>query len=739
MINNKLSLAVSIGICAAFNVSSAFGASLEEVIVTAQKRSESLQDVPISVQALAGDALDTAGISDTLDLQLVTPGFVVSNTGPASQLYLRGIGNRLALAGLDPSVAIYIDDQYMGVAQAGLFEFADVERIEVLKGPQGTLYGRNASGGAIRVVTKGVDEDLNGKLNLSVGNYNARKLSGTVNVPITDNFGMRFSGLVSKRDGYADNLSTQGLSELDDGDFQALRVKAAWEITDTIDTTLSIGMTEQDDTNGYDNIVLGPPQYSLGLALGGVTGSSADEVGSSITDTAETETNDVAWRLNIGGDTVEFSAITTYWDFEQNGELDLDGTSNRALDFYGFPQESESFSQEFQLLSNSNETWEWIAGLYYYEQESSFEGLVDRSATAAAVGGPPRLSQGYQYAETMAYAAFGQFTWHISESWSLTLGGRYNYEEKEAWVRNSRFVPVNPNPEYHDKQDWNEFTPKLTLQYNFEDSGMAYFTYARGFKSGGYNYTASSINPITGQPEPPVDPEILDMYELGWKTELFDNSLRLNGSLYYYDYSDLQVTANTTGPNNVQANITRNAANATVTGLDLEFTWLATDRLIIDGALNLLDSEYEDFSASAQMFNAVLDNSNQPGMRAVGFDADGHNLLRAPEVSGYLTATYELPVRSGRAPLSLTYSYTGDYKFDFVADPSTNALEQEAYGILNARISYYTEDERWMVSLWGKNLQDEDEYYDDINANPAGIRGSVGTPRTYGIEVGYQF
>ncbi|WP_269619641.1 TonB-dependent receptor [Zhongshania sp. BJYM1] len=719
---------------------SVFAATLEEVIVTAQKRSESLQEVPIAVQALGGEALDEAGIGDTLDLQLVTPGFVVSTTGPASQMYLRGIGNRLALAGLDPSVAIYMDDQYIGVAQAGLFEFADVERIEVLKGPQGTLYGRNASGGAIRIVTKGVDDELNGKLSATLGNYNTRKFSGTVSVPLSDSFGVRLSALTSGRDGYADNISTEGLSELDDGDFSAYRVKAAWRITDTIDTTLSLGMTDQDDTNSSDLIVLGPPEYSLGLSLGGVTGTSQGKVGTSISDKTKTETSDAALRINISGETVDFSSITTYWDFEQNGSLELDGTSARALEFFGIPQETESFSQELQWLSIMNESWDWVAGLYYYEQESSFEGLVDRSDTAAVAGGPSYVSQGYQNAETLAYAAFGQTTYHLDDSWSLTLGGRYNYEEKKAIVRKSKYVAVTVTPEYSDKQDWTEFTPKATLQYTLEDEGMVYFTFARGFKSGGYNYTASTINPITGEPEPPVDPELLDMYEFGWKTELMDNRFRLNGSLYYYDYQDLQVTANTTDPSSgVQANITRNAANAEVLGLDLEFTLLVGEYWTLNGAFNFMDSEYQDFIASAQMYNGVLNNNSDPGMSAVAYDASGHELLRAPDFSGYMTISYDIPVSSGRAPVSVTYSYKSSYKYDFIADTSTSALEQDAYGILNARASYYTSDDKWQFTIWGKNLLDEDNYYDDINANPAGIRGSVGAPITYGIELGYHF
>lgn len=720
--------------------SQANAAGLEEVVVTAQKRSESLQEVPLAVNALAGESLSEAGIGDSLDLQIVTPGFVVNNTGPAQQMYLRGIGNRLALAGLDPSVALYMDDQYIGVAQAGQFEFADIERIEVLKGPQGTLYGRNASAGAIKVVTRGVDDEFNGKVQATVGNFNTRKVAGTVNLPMGDNFGIRLSALVSKRDGYADNISEEAgvLKQIDDGDYSAYRAKARWDISENVTAKLSLGTSEQNDTNGYDNIVLGPKEYSLGLALGGLTGSGNDSVATNTARRAIAKSDDATLRFDVAGESIDFASITTFWDYSLNGALDLDGTSAHALDFTGFPQEADSFSQEFQWVSSIGESIDWIGGLFYYEQTSSWEGQIDRSTTSAAVGGPAYLSQGFQEADTTAYSAFGQATYHFDDTWSLTVGGRWNYEEKSVVVAASELLAITTAPPMTDKTDWTEFTPKATLEYNF-DAGMAYFTFARGFKSGGYNYVASAINPLTGEAEPAVDPEILDMFEFGWKTQLFDDTLRLNGSVYYYDYKDLQVSANVTTESGAQANITRNAADAEVMGLDMDFTLLVSERFTIDGALNLMDSEYKEYFASAQMFNGVIDGTAQPGMRAIRYDASGESLLRAPDVSAYLTFTYELPVSEGRSPISLTYSYKGSYKFDFVADPATSALEQDSYALLNARWSYYSADESWMVALWGKNLADEDQYFDDINANPAGIRGSVGTPRTFGVDVSYEF
>ncbi|RLQ22393.1 TonB-dependent receptor [Seongchinamella sediminis] len=742
-----LTLAVS---SASLLMSASTQAQLEEVVVTAQKRSESLQDVPITLTAFAGDSLQDFGITDTQALQIVTPGLVVNNTSTSAQIYLRGVGTRFAFSGLDPSVATYIDDRYVGRSQASSFEFSDVERIEVLKGPQGTLYGRNATGGAVRVVTLGVYDELEGNVTATAGNYNAWGLSGTINIPVSDTFGMRLSGLAKQRDGFADNLSPLGSPEYDDQDYQAYRGKFRWLATDALTAQLTLEYNKRDDQEGNDVVDLSPPGWNRAIAIGEATGREVlagrdvDEVATVIDQNLENEDWAATLRLDYAFDSMDFVSISSYWDWDAIASADTDGTTGRDADAPYIPYATKSISQEFQLLSNNDSDLEWIVGAFYYNEDNDpFQINLDLSdlLPPASPLYPVRdnIAQGNQSSETTAYAVFGQATYHFDEAWSLTLGGRYSIEEKEVEVMQPLDGEFSLAPwPYKDDEDWSEFTPKATLEYAF-DAGMVYLTYARGFKSGGFNFVTSAPDPITGEPQEPLEPEILDMLEFGWKTELLDSMLRLNGALFYYDYADLQVTRAVTNPDTgAVINVTQNAANAEIIGLDLDATWLVSDALTLTLGLNLLDSEYEDYDASANVFARAI-GVDAPGMVLRPFDADGESLLRAPDWSAFVSARYEFNIGDARMPLVVSYSYKDAYDYDFIGHPTSAPLEQEAYGLLSARLSYVTPGEDWRISIWGNNLTDEDEYFEDIVANAAGIRASHGAPRTYGVDVRFNF
>lgn len=695
---------------------------LEEVVVTAQKRSESLQDVPIAVSAFAGDALTDYGVTGLKAVQMVTPGLVMNNSGAIAQPYLRGVGTRFANMGLEPSIATYIDDRYISRPTATLFELADVERVEVLKGPQGTLYGRNAAGGAMRVITKAPADEFEGTITANVGNYSHRGVSGTVSVPLSDTVSTRFSGIIKQRDGYADNLSPEGVSELDDQDFEAYRAKLKWDMTDQSTMLLTLAYLNQDDNNGNDVVALPPYDKNKGLVdKGGVTGSSPDEVATAIGNTIQNQELSSQLRFDIGFDAFDFASVTTYskWDSERNS--DADGTSGVSLDLPEAFEDAETYSQEFQVLSNGDGAWEWMGGLFFFHQEGTSLMLVD-------AGIPKLVSLTKQSVETDAWSLFGQTTWHMDEQWSLTLGARWNDEEKALkqtddpqYITTASARGLLP---YEDGDSWSEFTPKVTLEYGF-DTGMTYLTYSRGFKSGGFNYPAAGKNPL--------EPEILDMYELGVKADLLADRLRLNATLFYYDYQDLQVTRAAAGSDGSLQITTENAANAEVLGLEADITWLANERLTINAGVGLLESEYKDYDANAKLVNEAT-----AGLRDVLYDASGESMLRAPDFSAYLSAKYEFQLGEANVPLVLTYSYKGEYEFDFVASKETEAMTQDAFGLLNARISYNPPSDNWSLSLWANNVTDE-EYFDDIVGNAAGIRGSYGAPRTFGVDAVYNF
>ena len=700
------------------------GAVLEEVLVTAQRRSESLQDVPIAVSALSADDLYQSGVEGTKSLQIVVPSLVINNAGSNANIYLRGVGTRLSYLSLAPSTATYIDDQYINRPTAQMFSLSDIERVEVLKGPQGTLYGRNATAGAIRLITADPADEFDGKLRVTVGNYNYRTLNGSVSVPITDDLGMRITGLKADRDGYADNLHPDGLREIDDQDEMAARIKTVWNFSDAGTAKLRIDHLKRDDMAFSDQIDLSPTlgsgedfvNASLGETLGASTEGRRGKVFTAIDQSATLEMTNVELRIDYSFDMFDFAWISSFSDVESRSRVDADATGARAIDADA-QEESKAYAQEFQIASNAQGKLEWMAGLYFFEQDGTTHITADASEWIRR-----EINNGAQDADISTWAVYGNASYEFSDKWTLGVGGRWSVEDKK--VSNPLFQTVG-------EDDWSEFTPRATLQYS-TDTGMAYFTYSRGFKSGGFNYPFRAGNDS-------LDPEILDMLELGYKTEVLQNRLRLNASLFYYDYEDLQLTRAAAGSGGTIVTVTENVGAAEIYGLDADFTWLATDRLSFLASFTLMSSEYTDFSdATAKVFRL---EQGLPGTRDVAYNANGESLLRAPDFAMFATAKYDFEIPSGNIPVALTYSYKDEYYFDFVSEessPRATGLIQDAISIVNARISYEPSAYNWVLSAWVNNLTDE-EYYDDLVANAAGLHGSPAEPRTYGIDFTYQW
>ncbi|MCB2050147.1 MAG: TonB-dependent receptor [Novosphingobium sp.] len=711
---------------------------LAEIVVTAQKRSESVQKVPISIAAFDTSKLTSSGISDTKMLQSVVPGLVATNTGSLTSFYLRGVGTRFAFAGLEPSVATYIDDRYVSRANASAFEFADVERIEVLKGPQGVLYGRNATGGAIRVITKDVSDHLEGEVSAGYGNYNAWHMSGTVSAPLTDDFGVRVSALVKKRDGFADNLDPRGYDEMDNLNRQAYRAKFRWNMGDSVTSWLTLEYNRRRDTAGSDVVDLSAPEgVNIGIASGGISGQSVGEVATALADPTTQKDYSANFRVEANLGAVDLTSISTYWNFRQTAPIDADGTSARLFDGT-LHDKVESISQEIQLKSAASGPLDWIVGFYYLDDHiKNFDTLLDLRDLNGRLA-----EQGNAEVRTKAYAVFGQLDYEFTPGLSLQLGGRFSHEKKKVNVvaPQEGFIPLNFLYPYEDSVSFSKFTPKVTLSYDSADAGLFYATYSRGFKSGGFDFPASKINPLTGEPVSTLKPEVLDMFEVGWKATLFDRKVRINASAFYYDYQDLQVTRAASDPDTgAVVNLTENATTAKIKGIDLDLSWAITRELTLDASMNVLDSKYGDYVTIGQLLNSIAtDNPTAPGARSVGYDASGESLLRASDFSASVLLRYTPEFSAGKIPMSVGYAYKGPFNFDFVVDPGMRRLRQKGYGLLNAQIGFEPHSADWSVTVWGENLTGKD-YFDDIVGSPAGIRGSYGQPRTYGVSASYKF
>lgn len=700
----------------------------DEIIVTAQRRSESLARVPLAISAVGENLLQSGSIDNALALQAVVPGLVVNNIGSSSSIFLRGVGSRAALAGLEPSIATYQDDRYIAGAQGNLFELMDVERVEVVKGPQGVLFGRNATAGAIRVITKEVESDFGGYVQASYGNYDAYQVRGAINLPLGENAGLRVSAMTHQHDGYEKNLVTTGRSRMNDRSVSAIRAKLKLEPSDTVTLRLTLDGSRQDDSSGLATVILPPYDLSTLTANGATTGVRQGEFASSITTKQRQRTFGTQFRADIDLGFADFASITTYGDNKAAYPMDYDGTNVVALDINKLRARNETFTQEVQLVSQGGGALDWLAGAIYYDNKAYLETVLDTSA-----GRLTPTSQ--QTAWTKSYAGFGQLTWHLNDQIALIAGGRYTHDRVRVFVEQSpgaiNTIPAASLP-FKDAATFEKFTPKAAIQWNIDSERMLYASYSRGFKSGGF----------AAPPTPPavvVQPEILDNYEIGFKGS-FGRMLSFALSGFYYDYKDLQVSATITN-NNVITQLTTNAANATIKGVELEATLRPLSNFSITTALSYLDGEYDDYgSAVGAFYNAdtATPGSGLGMATGVPINASGMDVLRMPKFSGFVSGNYQIPVGSGMIETSATYSFKSKYDYEFVLTENTRNLRQPGFGILSGEIGYAADGGRWKISVYGVNILDK-TYFNLRQSGSTGVIAVYGEPRTYGIRLEAKF
>lgn len=699
-------------------------AALDTVLVTAQRRSENLDDVGMAVAVFGGDELRAAGVTDAMQLQTVVPSLTYLATGESAQPYLRGIGTRQSVVGLEPSIATYIDDRYVARPFSALFDMLDIERVEVLKGPQGVLYGRNATGGAIRAITRDPREP-SFEIAGTAGDYAERRLSVAAGGSFADEWRGQIAAAIERRDGFATNLVPEGRATADDVDRVAYRGKLLWDATDAVSAKLGFSWWKHKDWAGRDVVAAGVPEANRGQALyGGLTSREPDSVATTLNRDNDMTELAADLRFDVRLEKLDFVSVTTYTDDDFDQVFDVDASSAKLVDLL-YVEPSQTWSQEFQLLSREGAGLVWLAGTYFYRQDAAntyvFEDAV--SAQPAFPAGTD-VSNGRQNVLTEAYAVFAQVGYSFNERWTATLGGRWSEERKHATLSDVPGAVTNVPTPYADASEWDDFTPRLSLEYR-GDFGLAYVSYSRGFKSGGYNYPAS-VNPV-------LNPETLDSYEVGIKTDFANERLRLNPVLFYYDFRDLQVTRGGTGT----FLTTENAASARVRGLEIDASAALTSSLSLHLGVALMDSEYMDYTAGVLVPQMVPPYGSTP--LPGGLDVRGRSLLRAPDQAAYIGIHYDRLLTGGaRIPVSVDYSYKGDYYFDLSAVEATEWLKQDAYGVLNARVGYAAARAGWEVGLWGRNLTNA-SYYEDAVLITASSRISYADPRTYGVDFKLRF
>lgn len=691
--------------------------TIEEIVVTARKREENIQDVGLSVSALSQEEIENTYARDLRDLVYVSPNLVLDDTaqgpGGVASAFIRGIGVSEVEKNFDPAVGVVVDGIFLGTMTGGITRAIDLESVEVLRGPQGTLFGRNTIGGVINLRRSQPTGELGGKVRASVANYNTTRIDGLLNFGLSEMVAVKLTGTYDDQgDGYYKNVNTGR----DDGQIEYQSYGANILVTPT--DTIEIEYTTQIERTDQDTPVLlnvGQPGQLFCDAFGFCspdlkTPVSGDRLKTTqfgvgpndATFDADTHIVEVRWDLT---DALSLDYVFGSWQTEETVLTDFDAV--RPVLFHtSRPADYEQTTHELRLTWDGDSRVRGTAGLYAWDSEyeiglRSFIGFVIPNVVLDL---PQTSSQ-----ESQSWAAFVEGDVDLTDSLTLTLGGRYTEDEKNT--RQRGIVTADADDQ------WNEFTPKLGLKYTINDNAMIYFTYAAGYRSGGFNGRVDSVENATT----PYDQEKVDNYEAGFKTDWLDGTLRVNGALFYMDYQDkqeeLQLPSATSGTG--QVTLVANAATATMQGIELDVTWLASDALSLRANLGLLDAKYDKFQFS-----------NAAGLQ----DLSNLELRRAPDVSATLSATYEWTLTNGRLWAVLGWHYMSEYEVDFANKPELTNSSQD---LISASFNY--EVGPVQVSAFGHNLLDEDGY--TIGFDVAGLWSYAATrpPRTFGLEVSYTF
>jgi len=687
-------------------------AELETVTVFGTKTGETnLQQTPISITAFDEYDLDELGSANVKELTHFTPNLSVGQNINNAQIYIRGIGTNSVFTGSDPSVTVHYDGVYLGRFLNAFEDFVDVESIEVLRGPQGTLYGRNSTGGTINIKTRLPSEEFRTKVVTEYGRFNKKKLTANISGPLSE--GSLFGSLAVLRnvsDGYVKNINPLGPSDIGDEDASGTEGKLRWLINDTSELIISADYLKTDSTGPPHKQTLRLDDGTFNPQNAVVSGRFEVNIPFKDPQTRQESYGTYVKFISDISPALKFTSITAFRHVEYKEFLDADFSEIDEV-IADTIERQQQISQEFQLNWNSGD-WKGVAGLFYFNEDNRFDGQF--------LFPPPTALPLDNRVHTEAYAVFSQATYAFTDALSGTVGLRYSYEEKELDGRLDFFdgvATVIPLFDEQQEDDWDAFTPKVALDYQLNDNTLLFGSISRGFKSGGFNLV---LNQVVPGEDLSFDPEFVWSYEVGIKTDLLNKRLRLNATAFYYDYADLQLLSFELGQ---AAATVQNASDATIRGLELEITATPSSNWRFDAALAYLDATYNKFFDS-------------PDGGVTNVNLTGNRLNSSPEYSANLTARYFQDLEYGTLTYRLNYYWQDE---EFYTQFNTDFSGQKSYEIIDASINFTTLDEDWQVMIYGKNLTDEDYFNTTLNFSTVGVSGLVNPRRTYGVRAIYQF
>lgn len=721
-------------IFASTSISAQESSAIEEIVVTAQKREESLQTVPLAISAFTGDYLERRNIQTVEDLEQLVPGFNYDQYSPGQpRYYIRGVGNNLQSGSVEESVGIFVDGVYLERPAMTNVEFLNLERVEVLRGPQGTLFGRNVVGGAISYITKKPTEEQESGLSVTLGNYKNLGLKGYVSGPLSESMFASIAGTTSNHDGYAFNTTTQNY--VYDKQYTALRGALRWMPSGDLDIQLIADVARNRGTGGWWILIepgaqpaptwLQSPWYNNNISDDGVN---------------DVDNSGVTLHLDWNNDFGVLTSITSFRESFFHSRVHLTppnvpdtldpalvvGNLSNILFQRDFTEDAKQYSQEVRLASHAEGALNWVAGIYFHHTETVFRHDINHKFIFPFFqreGSSGSLND----SSTDAFAVFANVTYDISDALRFQIGARWSRDEKENvtttygvptsgnYTLDGQDLPPGVGYTVSDKKSWDAFTPMVSLNYQATPDIFLYTTVSRGFKSGGF--AGGQSDSVTAKT--PFDPEFAWNYELGVKAEWFDR-IRLNVAAYWMDYDNLQVRGliPPVPPDVTSTRLFINAGETTVKGIETEFNVAASDNW--------------SFYVSHAYTNSRIEKTEGIASEVLHV---GDELIKTPDHKLYFGVNYYASLTDNvSATARATYAYTGSH---YPQLPNLDTELIPSQDTIDASLTFEQNDGQWSLEVWGKNLTDE-VILNSITTVQSSTYGFLDPPRTYGVTIRYR-
>jgi iron complex outermembrane receptor protein len=721
------------------------------ITVTSEKRAESIQDVPLSVTAVSGEALGAAGIVDLSTLDKLAPGLQFGQSGTDARPAIRGARTENVSVQQDPIVSFYVDGVYRSLTSQALASMVDVDRVEVLRGPQGTLYGRNAFGGAVNVISNAPSAEPEYGASVLYGNYDRVRVEGYGNVPLSDDLFLRVAISSDTHEPIIEN-SFNPEAGLRDKDEQYVRAALRWEPTDALDLTLRASRWQQ---GGLGNSEFGAKLMGRALNrtnLAAVLTSPIERVNPRVgggnspvpadpytidydyVPVLDTVQDSVDAELNYDLGWANFKALVGYADFSTLRTADTD-LSRFSSGFAGQQDEVESWSQEFQLASTTDGPLEWTTGAYFLQEKKSGLFIFDRLFTTDALTNRPTTTvapvgsdfNSLAKVDVDSYAIYGQATYSLTDALRLTAGLRYTEDEKDfsRVTTGQNTTPITfltnagaPAPVFRDTATFDKTTWKLGGEYDLTEDNLIYASASTGFQSGGFNNSADAV---TGGAS--FDPQEVQAYEIGSKNVFLDGNMIVNLAIFQNEYEDLLANEFVTVGAGTVVTISTNAGEAKATGIEIDASWAASDALLLSANASFQNAEFGRYVIAEPISGAQI-------------DLDGRQVALMPEFTLNLGGTYDIALSGGgRITPSANLYYSSDYVSN---DVGYEFSRQDAFSKLDLRLTYNAPEDAWYAEIFGDNITDEATINRTVIFGQGAIVQNFANPSMYGVRLGFK-